>query len=127
VRGGRRIVPNPAAVFSRTRPVTLYYEVYNLLKNAAGRMQLTIEYTVYPLAGSDPPVFSVVGGKVTRPVSDRAFSLIQDEEGTEETLYRDIGIDMGQANPGRYAIQVTVTDLHRQESVDKTVLFRLVE
>jgi GWxTD domain-containing protein len=127
VRGGRRLIPNPAAVFSYKRPVTLYFEVYNLVRGADGRTRLSIEYTVFPLSGAERPVIAAAGASAARQEQGREFAILQEEEGTQETLFRDIALDMSRAKPGRYALQVTVTDLHRQEAVDKTVLFRLVE
>lgn len=127
VRGGRRLTPNPTGVFSRRKGAMLYFEVYNLQQNAAGRTQARIEYTIYPLSGSGRPIITAVGADVASADSERTFSLFQEEEGTQESLFRDIAIDLSRVSPGRYAIQVTVTDVNRTESVDKTVVFRLVE
>lgn len=127
VRGGRRLMPNPAGIFSRRRAATLYFEVYQLQVNASGRTNARIEYTIYPLSGGGRPIIAVTGANPSQADTDGAFSLFQEEEGTQETLYRDIAIDLNRAPTGRYAIQVRVTDNNRAESVDKTIVFRLVE
>jgi GWxTD domain-containing protein len=127
IRSGRRLIPNPAGVFSPAKPVMLYFEIYNLSKNTEGRTRLSIEYTIFPLSGGDQPVVSMIGAQTVKKEEGREFALLQEEEGIQTDLQRDIAIDMSQAQPGRYALQVTITDQHRQVSVDRTVLFRLVE
>ncbi|MBI4552149.1 MAG: GWxTD domain-containing protein [Candidatus Latescibacteria bacterium] len=126
VRGGRRLIPNPTGVFLTTRPMTLYFEVYNLLKDRNGRTSVTIEYTVFPLSGSSRPAIALVSPAGGQTGKGREFSLIQEEEGTEDTLRRDTAIEMKDAPPGRYALQVTVTDHNRDEETQKTVVFQLV-
>lgn len=126
LRGGRRLIPNPSGVFSPTRPLMLYFEIYNLQQDKDGRTDLTIEYKVYPLSGGDRPIVAAAGTQVIQEEDGREFSLMQEEDGIESDLQRDIAIDMSQAEPGRYALQVTVNDRHRNMSVEKTVLFRLV-
>lgn len=126
VRGGRRLIPNPAGIFTGMRPVALYFEVYHIRKNQQGRTSITIEYSVFPLTGAASPTIIFVGSSPGRIEQGREFSLIQEEEGTEETLRRDTTIEMINADAGRYALQITVTDHNRNESVEKTVIFQLV-
>jgi GWxTD domain-containing protein len=127
IRGGRRLIPNPAGVYSAEKPVMIYFEIYNLTKNSEGRTNHSIEYTIFPLSGGERPVVSAIGAQALKIDGGREFALLQEEEGVESNLQRDIVIDMQQSQPGRYALQVTITDRHQDISADRTVLFRLVK
>ncbi|SVC27573.1 uncharacterized protein METZ01_LOCUS280427, partial [marine metagenome] len=126
VRGRRRLIPNPAGVFVVNRPVTLYFEVYNLMKNEVGHTAANIEYTVFPLSGDTPPMLTASGQPLIHRSEGRESALLQKEEGTEETLYRDVAIEMTGVKPGRYALRITVNDLNRTQSVNTSVIFRFV-
>jgi len=126
VRGRRRLTPNPAGVFAVGRPVTLYFEVYNLMKNEVGRTAADIEYTVFPLSGDTRPMLTASGQPKIQATQSRESALLQKEEGTEETLNRDVAIQMTGVKPGRYVLRITVNDLNRNQSVNSSVLFRFV-
>jgi len=126
-RRGRHLMPNPAGVFAVSRPVILYFEVYNLEKSPAGRTSATIEYSVFPLTGETRPVLSGTGDAVSFPTDETQSALFQEEDGTDTDLFRDIAIELSGAEPGRYALRVTVRDLHAGQTIDTSVVVRLVE
>ena len=126
VRGRRRLTPNPAGVFAVGRPVTLYFEVHNLMKNEVGRTAADIEYTVFPLSGDTRPMLTASGQPKIQATQSRESALLQQEEGAEKTLKRDVAIQMTGVKPGRYVLRITVNDLNRNQAVNSSVLFRFV-
>ncbi|MBT5319832.1 MAG: tetratricopeptide repeat protein, partial [Chloroflexi bacterium] len=108
-RGGRQLIPNPAGVFGVTQPITLYFEVYHLKRDSNGRTSAEIEYTVFPLSGENRPILTATGETFANRKEGAESALFQDEEGTEETLRRDVAIALTGAETGRYALQVMVS------------------
>lgn len=43
-----RVVPNPAGLSPKSKPVTIYYEIYNLTLNDEGKNQYEIVYSIKP-------------------------------------------------------------------------------
>jgi GWxTD domain-containing protein len=106
-RNGFRLQPAPWAVFSRTQPVYVYFELYNLsLQN--GRSAFEVEAIVRPRhqARGVARLWRAVAGS-PRGVSVRArFS------GTGPDLMRYLQIDVSRLDPGWYTLTLRVRDLH---------------
>ena len=53
-KGDLRVVPLPSKIFAKGQPVYLYYEVYNLSRDAFGQTRYRVEYRLKGVQGSGP-------------------------------------------------------------------------
>ncbi len=146
-RLGRSYLPNPMSLVGDDRNLSVYYEIYNLVPDAAHIGRFRARYTVVPSAYAreyaeqvrtgdiptdDPIRLGGVGvslGEVTltrENYTDVTFS--------DETVRITGGgrqpkgaqVDVSRLEPGEYAVLVTVTDLNTSRSVTTHAPFRIV-
>lgn len=102
-RSDFRILANPSMRFSRARPVHLYFEIYNLAYSTRNTTQYLLSYE---LSSADPPgPFGSVLGK-----ESPTLTLSVEHEGAAATSYESSEIDVGEMSPGRYRLEVRITD-----------------
>ncbi len=117
-RNGLRLVPNPHRNFDLQKPVSLYFEVYNLTLDQSRKSAFTIEYTVQLLEkkksglGKITDVFS--GGTKSK------ISLSAEREGDAATAIETIGLDLSKAEAGEFELTVVVTDRHNKAEAKST-------
>jgi len=105
--------------------VFVYYEVYNLKRDAFGQTRYKVAYTIRRLEGSGGVIArlaqSFAGGKEEVAVGYEQVGLAASEPVHVE-------LDLGeQSRPGRYALTVTVTDLNGGGTVEREALFTVAE
>ncbi len=118
------VVPNPGARAPRSEPFGFYFEVYNLVTNAAGAGQVSIEYQIQSTRKDRRPFFlRVVNPRKSDPIVNVAK--VDDVPGRARFQY--VSANLSAETPGPYRIDVTVTDLASNAVVKKSLDFELVE
>ena len=118
LRGDRYVLPNPSGVFARGAPVFVYFELYGLALDEAGLSRAAVEVALLP----ERPrrgflgLFGRRSGPLLRVRTERAAP------GTSSAEHAEI--DVASVEPGRYRLQVSVTDLLREQSAERS--FELV-
>ena len=119
-RNGLNVIPMPTRMYSRGQGIFVYYEIYNLVRDAFGQTKYRVEYTIRPAGGNivSRLVRTIVGKKKEVVVG---YEQVGDEE--METVHMEL--DLGETTPGRHYLKVTVTDLNSEdgERVVKDVPF----
>jgi len=117
-----RVIPLPTRMFRKGQGVFVYYEVYNLKRDASGQTSHTVEYTVRGEAGG---IFSKIARTFVGKRPEVAVS--QAQAGTEEAEYRYLELDLRGLPPGKGILTVTVKDLNSGEAVKRELGFTMAE
>jgi GWxTD domain-containing protein len=120
-RGPLLVVPNPMARYGESEAIPVYFEVYNLETLEDGSAEYTVSYRLIP--------------KTPRPLGLFEFSRDDDEpldvssrftaraHGQNDVVHLAIGSE--NLWPGRYALEVTVTDETSNAQVSHEVEFEV--
>jgi GWxTD domain-containing protein len=122
VRGKWRIIPLPSHVFHVGQHVFIYFEIYNLTRDEFGGTRYRVTYEV---RGTDETGISSAP-LLTRILGRQAGATVTvsyEQTGTEESVLDYVGLDIGDASPGRYTVQMTVKDLHSGQEATKERTF----
>ncbi len=128
VRNGWNVIPNPLRRFYLNEPVWLYFEVYNLTRDAEGRTRSRIEIRIREeksRGGVARRLFkiarSLVGAGAGRSITvEAAFEGQSDQEAVTHQL------DVSRMKPGRYIIEVHWHDLVAGKHIRRAVPVELV-
>ena len=123
VRNGLRILPNPYKNFPRTKPVYVYFEVYNLMADAAGKSSFTVEYTTLlrkEKKSGTKKVFSIFGGD-----SKPATTLVTEREVEATTSTEYVALDLERAGKGDFRLSIKIRDKNSGKQSDAFIDFAL--
>jgi len=118
------VIPDPYRRATRDQPLGVYFEVYHLVADEAGRSKLSFEYSVRP-AKKDARIFLL---KILDP--KRRDPVIQVERSDEipgRARFQYVTANMAGQEPGPYRFEVTVTDDRTGFKATKGVDFELVD
>ena len=122
VRQGWDILPAPSRTFYVGNSVFVYFEVYNLEEDAFGNTRYEVTFEVISKSTSDksPRTF------LPRIRKDgEAIEVQYEQAGTENWISDFVELDLGQANPGRYSLHMTVKDLNADQIIKRDSIFRI--
>jgi len=110
------IRPAPWGVFPIERPLYFYFETYNLRADADARAQYRIEAVLVEEqeGGLDGLIRRAFGRR------EDGVSLSFDETADQADIGRYLILNVGDQEPGTYVLAVRVTDLVREETVEKS-------
>ena len=125
VRQGLNIVPHPLRAYGRGQLVYVYYEVYNLEQDEAGRTSYETNYEINP--EGMPDTRSRFDGRPGRSGDQQTVVLTYEDEGeaSEEAEYT--AIDTADLTPGVYVLNVTVEDRQTGERAARSTSFILLD
>ncbi len=129
VRNGLHITPHPARLYSPSTPVFLYYEIYNLTRDAEGRTGFRTELEI---AAREPRrnfalrLMVDLGRLITRRPDDQSTYLAFEDSGASVDDYKYTSIETVDLDPGTYTLTLTVTDLRTEQKDTRTVDFIVV-
>lgn len=117
-RHGLQLAPNPHRNFDRQKPVSLYFEIYNLALDKSNKAAFTIEYTVQLLEKKKSGLGKITG--VFGGGTKSKISLSAEREGESATAIETIALDLSKAEPGEFELTVVVTDRHNKKEAKAT-------
>ncbi|MYD59728.1 MAG: GWxTD domain-containing protein [Gemmatimonadetes bacterium] len=124
-KGDLRVVPLPSKIFAKAQPVYLYYEVYNLNRDAFGQTRYRVEYRLKGVQGTG--LIRGLGRLLSQTPQTDGVQISYEHTGTaiSEPLY--IALDVPENSKEQLEIEVVVTDLNRPNtpSVSKQAQFLL--
>lgn len=129
VRNGLFITPHPARLYSSATPVFIYYEIYNLDRDAEGRTGFRTELEI---AAREPRrnivlrFLTALGRMVSQRSDDQTAYVTFEDSGTSPDDFKYTSIETADLDPGTYTMTLTVTDLHSGQQDTKTVDFIVV-
>lgn len=128
VKHGLNVVPMSSKAFRRDQNAYVYFEVYNLTRDAFGQSKYRIEYTVRSYREDAAPVRILRGlGRLLRLVEeDQQVVIAYEQVGDKADERAYVELDLTAAEPGEQLIVVTVTDLLNGQEVEKEIRFKIV-
>ena len=129
VRNGLQITPHPARLYSPSTPVFLYYEIYNLTRDAVGSTGFRTELEIAARKPRRNPVvrlLTTLGRLVSQRSDDQSTYMAFEDGGTSVDDFNYTSIETKDLDPGTYTLTLTVTDLHSEQTDTKTVDFIVV-
>ena len=124
-KGDLRVVPLPSKTFAKAQPVYLYYEVYNLSRDAFGQTSYRVEYRLKGVQGTG--LIRGLGRLLGQTPRADGVQISYEHTGTatSEPLY--IALDVPENSKEQLEIEVVVTDLNKSDtpSVSKQAQFVL--
>ena len=115
-RGSLSVVPNPAMRCPLNRPLYLYFEGYNLTKDAKGKTSYTIEYQLKSIELEKSFLTRLLSAEKKTSVT-----VPSERSGTTDWSPEYVAIDVSDLEPGRYQLQVTLTDNVARKSVLRSI------
>ena len=107
VRHGLSILPAPWSVFGRTRPIYLYFEVYNLVRGATGFSEYEVEAALVPRENGSG-VGRLIRGIFGSGPKGVSVGLPIKVDATDDGQY--LILDAANQEPGLYTLKLTVKD-----------------
>ena len=124
-KGDLQVVPLPSKTFAKAQPVYLYYEVYNLSRDAFGQTSYRVEYRLKGIQSTG--VIRGLGRLLGQSPGADGVQISYEHTGTatSEPLY--IALDVPENSKEQLEIEVVVTDLNKSDtpSVSKQAQFVL--
>ena len=124
-KGDLQVVPLPSKTFAKAQPVYLYYEVYNLSRDAFGQTSYRVEYRLKGIQSTG--VIRGLGRLLGQSPGADGVQISYEHRGTatSEPLY--IALDVPENSKEQLEIEVVVTDLNKSDtpSVSKQAQFVL--
>jgi hypothetical protein len=130
VREGLAIRPLLGSGLSRTQPLHLYYEIYDLSAAPDGRARYRVEYRVSVEEGASPGLLGRIFGADARPVTDEggvSLAFEKERPAAAERVGETISLDVSALPPGRYRVRVDVRDLALDRQASRVVVLDLRE
>jgi hypothetical protein len=124
-KGGLRILPMPSGVFRRASPVSVYYEVYNLGRDAQGRTAYRVAYALKGRQGMGARVAQGFGRFLGAKWEREEVTITYEMAGTSEVEAGYAALDLSGAEPGEHTLRITVTDSLTGQQASGEVGFRI--
>ena len=122
VKGELTVVPMPSRTYTKGQSVFVYYEIYNLDKDAFGQTNYKVSYAITSRdipgrKGNIAHLFRWGTGKR----EELAVTYEQMGASAQEEEYVELALD--EQTPGRYSLKVSIDDANSGEKVEKDVAF----
>lgn len=123
-KGDLQVVPLPSKTFAKGQPVYLYYEVYNLSRDAFGQTRYRVEYRLKGVQGTG--LIRGLGRLLSQTPQTDGVQISYEHTGTatSEPLY--IALDVPENSKEQLEIEVVVTDLNRPNTPNVSKQARFV-
>lgn len=129
-KGDVQIAPNPRKTYPRTRPMYIYYEIYNLLMDGFGRTHYQIECTVGPEVEERrgfSKLLARLGGLVGIRRREGEITVTSENRGRSHTEYEHLRIDISNVPLGTNKLTLRVRDLNSNQEATVKDWYVIVE
>ena len=122
-KGPLAVIPMPTRTYPKNRPIVVYYEIYNLKRNAFGQTQYRVEYSIR-LKKKDGlgALISHLVKTITRD-KDEEIAIDFEQSGLRSSESTYVALDLTACDLGRHLVRVAITDLISGETAQKEAAF----
>ena len=121
-KGDLNVVPMPSRTFKKGQGVFVYYEIYNLAKDAFGQTNYTVSHTI--TSRDIPGATSNISRLFRwRPGIREELAVTYEQQGEAAQEVEYVELDLAEQVPGRYSLKVAIEDRNSGETAEKDVLF----
>lgn len=127
IKGSLEVLPLPGRTLGASQPLFVYFEIYNLSKNAVGATEYTVKYAVAEASDNNALLSRLYQGLRSLVGWGERRTEISSEitgSGIQRDVFTYLEIDMSRSKPGVYELLVAVTDLVGGSTTLSTVIFR---
>jgi len=128
-KGDVSVLPAASRSFGKAQPVGIYFEVYNLVRDAFGATKYRVSYELRSLERKSvgARVLSGLGRLLGRESGEGTVRIEYEQTGTttEEQVY--LQLDVSESEPGRQLLKVSVTDELSGVTAATSALYRTQE
>jgi hypothetical protein len=129
VKNDLSIMPYPFSRVMNTKPLHLYFEVYNLKLNEENKANYEVSYILKTIRAERNFWQKTVGG-IPRLFSNQDKNIISttvQREGDSATAFEYISFDLRNLARGLTELRVKVTDTNNNQSTENAIEFTLVK
>lgn len=126
-RNDLKIIPYPFNSIIRENPIYIYYEIYNLNYNINGQVEYEVQYSVQTLQ-TEKSVWAKTKGFLKNIFSAETKNSIRQnysKTGTNINAAEYNALDLSNFEPGITRLEIVVTDLTSNISVNDTLDFKV--
>jgi len=113
----------------KSKPIHLYFEIYNLEMNEEDKTNYEVVYIVKTIKAERNLWQKTIGG-IPRLFSGKGKNIIStnvQQEGDSDTAFEYISFDLSNLDRGLIELKVKITDLNNQNSAENAIEFTLVK
>ncbi|MSS71573.1 MAG: tetratricopeptide repeat protein [Candidatus Latescibacteria bacterium] len=127
VKNGLRVLPMPSRAYRRDQNPFLYYEVYNLRPDAAGQTRYRVDYIIRARRRENlgVKILSTLGRLIGSDEQKGELTISYELNGTQQTDFLHVELNLQEARPGSHTIRVAVTDLNSGARTERETSFRI--
>jgi hypothetical protein len=129
-REGFAIRPLLGSGLSKSQPLYLYYEAYDLTAGTDGRVRYRVEYRVSAEEGARPGTLARIFGAEASPTPEGdgvSLAFEKERAGAAERVAETISLDLSELPAGRYRVSVSVEDMAAAREASRVVVLDLRE
>jgi tetratricopeptide (TPR) repeat protein len=119
VKNGLLVIPNPAANFTRDKPIYLYFELYNIILNQAGNAFIIVDYTLTSIEEKKKKTLFNLFGLFGTPKTS-SISIQNERNYSTDSAVEYLALDVSSIPSGSYTLSVRVTDASEGSTVVKS-------
>jgi GWxTD domain-containing protein len=127
VKHGYFVKPLPGLAAHKDKPLFVYFEIYNLSRDASGDARYRIDYRVSVPKQKKSffnKIAGIFGGAGTKK---HTVTLSASRTGQSPSPVEYMEFDLGQFDSGNLELEIIVTDLIAKQQVSSTLPFKLLE
>lgn len=129
VKNDLSILPYPFSRALKSKPIHLYFEIYNLTQDTENKTNYEVSY-IFKTIRVQRNFWQRTIGSIPRLLSNSKEKIITtsvQREGKEETAFEYISFDLKNLESGLTELTIKVTDQNSQQSIENKVEFTLVK
>ncbi len=121
-KGDLKVVPMPSRAYRKGQSVFVYYEIYNLDKDAFGQTNFNVSYAI---TSRDAPGRAGNISRLFRWGTGRReeLAVTYEQQGASAQVEEYVELALDEQAPGRYSLKITINDRNSGEKVEKDVAF----
>lgn len=124
-KGNIAVIPMAAKAYLPTQPVFIYFEIYNLKRNAFGQTKYRVSYVVRSRDQKNigARILGGVGKMLGQKSEQGVVSIEYEQVGTETQEPGYIELDMSRSEPGEKIVEIAVVDETTGQTATATATF----
>ncbi len=122
-KGHLEVIPMPTRTYPRDRSVYVYYEIYNLKRDAFGQTRYRVEYTI---RSQEKKTLGALVSQLVKTITkgeNEEIAIDFEQVGRRSSEATHIALDLTACGLGRHTVSVEITDLESGETVVKEATF----
>ena len=122
-KGHLEVIPMPTRTYPRDRSIYVYYEIYNLKRNAFGQTRYRVVYTIRSQEKMTLGALITQLVKTITKGEDEEIAIDFEQVGKRPSEAAYVALDLTACGLGRHTVSVEITDLESEEKAVKEASF----